>query len=133
MSARLTAGAIQQFQDKVEAAAGAARANEEVVLRVTTDWDRERFPESPDLVALETVAVPPPGSWIRLTVTTNAPSPAGAVRPRNEQSYVVRPEPALFVTGPNCSDSCDPSFYNPLRFTTNVAVDRTRGATRVPT
>ncbi len=131
MRARLTPAAIQQFEAKRDAANRAARASDASALRITTDWDRDRFPPSPDLVALETVGAPPPGSWIRLTLTTSVTSPAGSAQPELEQSYVVRLAPALFVMGPNCGTACDPSYYNSLRFTTGLSVDRVRQAVRV--
>jgi len=131
MRSRLTPSALQQFEAKLAAANRAASASDRVEVRITNDWDRERFPESPDLVALETVEVPPPGSWIRLTLTTDLASPGGAAQPDLDQSYTVRLEPPLFVGGPTCAVACNPSYYNGLRFTTSLLVDRVRDAVRV--
>jgi hypothetical protein len=52
------------FDAKLAATRSAARANGPVAVRLTTDWDHKRFPNTPNLVVLETTTAVPPESWV---------------------------------------------------------------------
>src|SRR4029453_12476703 len=86
-------------------------------LRVATNWDRKRFPPSDQLVVLETVAAPPPGAWMQLTMDVRMPSPDGSALPPTAQTTTVELPKMFFVMGPHCQARCDPSDYNPIVFT----------------
>jgi uncharacterized protein YfaS (alpha-2-macroglobulin family) len=113
---------LQRFDAKVAATRAAASARHPVELALTTDWDRERFPPAPDLVALETTSRVPPESWVRLVVDPNVPSPAGAATPGVAQEFTVQVEPAFFVEGFRCRTGCDPDRANPLTMRNPVRV-----------
>jgi uncharacterized protein YfaS (alpha-2-macroglobulin family) len=122
---------LQRFNAKVAAANAAAQSNVDFALRITTDWDKKRWPESPDLVVVETAAVPPPETWLRLTVDPKVPAIQGRATPGEQQGRVFELERAFFVRGFECTRGCDPSRYNPLQTTTSVPLERLRAATRV--
>jgi uncharacterized protein YfaS (alpha-2-macroglobulin family) len=122
---------LQRFKAKIAAADAAAQSNARFALRPTTDWDKKRWPDGPDLVVVETAAVPPPETWVRLTVGPRVPAIQGRATPGEEQSRVFELERAFFVTGFDCTRGCDPSRYNPLHLTTSVLLERLRQAARV--
>jgi hypothetical protein len=122
---------LRRFSAKIAAADAAARSSAQFPLHLTTDWDKERWPESADLVAVETAGAPPPETWLRLTVGPRVPSSQGRATPGVEQSRLFELARAFFVTGFDCTRGCDPSRYNPLHLTTEVALERLREATRV--
>ena len=122
---------LQRFSAKVAAADAAAKSRASFAVRLTTDWDKKRWPESPDLVVVETAAVPPPETWLRLTVGPRVPAVQGRATPGEEQSRVFELERAFFVTGFHCTRGCDPSQYNALQLTTSVPLARLREAAQV--
>jgi uncharacterized protein YfaS (alpha-2-macroglobulin family) len=124
-------GSLQRFTAKIAAADAAARSSARFGLRLTSDWDKTRWPESPDLVVVETAAPPPPETWLRIALGPQVPSPDGRATPGIEQSRMFELGRAFFVTGFQCARACDPSRYNPLRMTTEVPLERLRTATRV--
>ena len=130
-SATSDPASLQRFNAKVAAADAAARSTAAFALQLTTDWDKERWPESPDLVVVETNVAPPPETWLRLTLGPQVPSTQGRGTPGIEQSRTFELEPAFFVRGFACTRGCNPSRYNPLRLTTSVPLARVREATRV--
>ncbi len=121
--ARLAAGdpaGLAAFLAKVAATRRTTQSMAPVALRLATEWDRERFPPSDSLVMVETVTVPAPGAWLAVTADASMPSPAGR-EVRGEPSVsVVELEPAFFAQQMPCADGCDPSGWNPVRFTTSV-------------
>src|SRR5207253_4200053 len=84
------------------------------------DWDRRRFPPSPDLVVFELATRVPPQSLVRVVVDQNVPSPAGTERPPTAQSYALQVEPALFVNDVDCRAECDPDQSNSISLTGTV-------------
>jgi uncharacterized protein YfaS (alpha-2-macroglobulin family) len=106
--------ASRAFAQKVEATRRIAAGGSTVGLRLTTDWDRERFPSSADLVALETTTPVLPESWVRLVLDTALPSPAGPATPREAQTYTIQAEPAFFINDFYCTSQCDGDASNPL-------------------
>jgi uncharacterized protein YfaS (alpha-2-macroglobulin family) len=122
---------LQQFRAKVASVAAAVRASEPVPVRLATVWDTRAYPPSPDLVVVETTTVPPPESWLQLTIDRRVPSPDGPATPDAEQARTERLEHALFVTGFHCTAECDPSRWNPIELTENVLPDTIRPASSV--
>src|SRR5262249_17325043 len=96
------------------ATAVAAASEAPVQARVTTDWDRRRYPVSPDLVVFELVTPVPPESAVRTTIDTAIPSPAGPEHPPRVQTHTITMERALFVDGAHCRAECDPDISNPI-------------------
>ena len=94
---------VDHFNAKVAATTAVAEANGPVQLKLATDWDKKRYPPSPDLVVLESVTTVPPESWTRLTLDDKLPSPAGTATPGRAQDYFVQAERAFFVDGFACS------------------------------
>ncbi len=122
---------LRAFDAKVTAARQAAARQDVVAARVTTDWDRERFPPSDTLVALETTTVPPPGAWLELTLDAQLPG-AGGNRPSGRiQTSSAELDPVFFARGFNCRQGCNPSGYNGLQFTAPVNVSRFASALSV--
>jgi uncharacterized protein YfaS (alpha-2-macroglobulin family) len=112
--------ALDRFAAKVQATRAVANGGGAVPLRVTNDWDKERFPPSPDLVVLETATPVLPESWVTLVLNGTLPSPAGPATPGEPQTYTIQAEPAFFISGFRCSDSCDADRSNPVRLRTTV-------------
>jgi alpha-2-macroglobulin len=118
------------FQAKVAAARAAAAAAGAIAVRPAADWDKERFPASPDLVVLETIEVPPPDTHLRVVVRAGARGAQGPETPPAEDSRSLELEPTFFVDGFRCQAGCDPDGYNPLRFRARVRVPQARPAIR---
>ena len=108
---------LKRFDAKVALARQTAARRDAVPLRVATDWDRKRFPPNDQQVVLETVAAPPPGAWMQLTMDVRMPSPDGPELPPTAQTTTVELPKMFFVMGPHCQARCDPSDYNPIVFT----------------
>ncbi|MBK9241969.1 MAG: hypothetical protein IPL75_17375 [Acidobacteria bacterium] len=112
---------LAAFQAKVAATRRTTQSMAPVALRLAPDWDRQRFPPSDSLVMVESVTVPAPGAWIAITADASMPSPAGR-EVRGEPSIsVVELDDAFFARPMPCTDGCDPSGWNPVRFTRPVA------------
>jgi uncharacterized protein YfaS (alpha-2-macroglobulin family) len=116
----LDPAALGRFNAKVEATRAVARSSARVALRLTNDWDRERFPASPDLVAFEMVDAVSPESHVLLTLAATVRSPAGQATPGKPQQYTIDAEPAFFVTGFWCTTQCDADRRNPIRTRTMI-------------
>lgn len=115
-------GAIEQFNAKVNAVSAVASSSAAVQLRPTTDWDKKRFPVSPDLVVFETVSAVAPESHVTLTLAPALRSPAGPATPGRPQSFTIEAEPAFFINGFECSHECDGDARNPIRMRSQVRV-----------
>src|SRR5262245_13050724 len=109
--ARMGADAAR-FDAKLAATLAVVRSEAPVALRLAADWDKKRFPPSPDLVVLQTVAAPAPDGWLQLTVDTRMPAVEGAALPSDPQSHTIHLEPALFVDAFRCRMACDADRYN---------------------
>ncbi|MEO7270875.1 MAG: MG2 domain-containing protein [Vicinamibacterales bacterium] len=110
------------FAAKVAATRVVASATGPVAVRLTTDWDRKRFPAAPNMVVLETTSEVRPESWVRLQVDPQIPSPAGPATPAVEQHFTIEVEKAFFVNGFKCTSQCDPDGANPVEMRAEVTV-----------
>ncbi|HEX2059880.1 MAG TPA: Ig-like domain-containing protein, partial [Thermoanaerobaculia bacterium] len=100
-----------EAEAKKQKAIAAAASNDQPVLSfLATDYDKERFPPSKDLVVLETKPGIPPDTWIHVTYT------------KGEQSYTIELEPTLFVSGLDCVAKCDPEQRNAVNFRSGAGV-----------
>jgi alpha-2-macroglobulin len=114
--------AATAFATKVAATQAVAAGGGVVTLRTTTNWDRQRFPPSPDLVALETTTVVKPESWVKLVLDRVLPSPAGPATPGELQTYTIQVERAFFIDDFDCTATCDGDASNPLHMSAPVKV-----------
>jgi hypothetical protein len=127
-----------RFDAKVAAARATAQRTDVVAVHVTTDWDRRRFPvfglsrdklpPEDRQVGLETDIAPPPGSHLRVTIDTGLPGLQGTATPAQAQRSIASLDPVFFA-GVSCSQECDPSGYNAVRFTRQVAIAQFRRLT----
>ena len=124
---RVEPQALSRLDAKVAAASAAASAASAVPLVLAKDWDQKRFKPGRGLVVVETVKVPPPDSWIALTVG-KLPGEEGRETPPVETTRVVELEPTFFVDDFKCTRACDPDSWNPVRFRREVKVDAARAA-----
>ncbi|HEX5107051.1 MAG TPA: MG2 domain-containing protein [Vicinamibacterales bacterium] len=127
----LDPAAPDAFARKVAATRQVAAGGPAVGVRLTSDWDRQRFPAAPDLVAFETTTPVAPESWVKLTLDGGLPSPAGRATPGRAQSFTVRVERALFVYHFRCNDACDGDVWNPVVLPVPVTVTDFAAALRV--
>jgi uncharacterized protein YfaS (alpha-2-macroglobulin family) len=111
---------LARYDAKVAQARAVSASTTAVGLHLATTWDRTRFPEQPEMVVLETATAPSPGAWLSVAIDARMPSPAGSATPGVIQTNVAELEPPLFVAGLFCSENCQPSLFNPIRFTTPV-------------
>lgn len=111
---------LAAFEAKVAAVASVAAGGAPVRIRLTTQWDKARFPEAANLVVFESVSTIEPESHVRLVLNGRVPSPAGAATPGRAQIYTVEAEPAFFVDGFRCRTACSGDAFNPLRLRTAV-------------
>jgi uncharacterized protein YfaS (alpha-2-macroglobulin family) len=123
--------ALEQYSAKVAATQAVVSSKAAVSLRLTSDWDKDRFPPSTDLVALETTTRIPPDGWVKLELDGRLPSPAGSATPEVVQEYTMKAEPAFFVNGFVCSEGCNPDLRNPVRMRARVEVANFGKAMRV--
>ncbi len=131
--ARLTAqdpAALAAFAAKVAAVQQVAASTQAVPLQLTTNWDRQRFPASPDLVVLETTAPVAPESWVKVSVGPRVPSPAGPATPGVAQAYTVEAERAFFLDGFECRSACDGDARNALESRVDITVKTFAAALR---
>ena len=119
----MDATAVDRFNAKVAATRAIVSSSAPVRLKLTSDWDRKRFPPSSDLVAFETVTTVPPQSWVRLTVDGKVPSLAGPATRDALDEFTVQAEPALFIHGFACTEQCLPEYSNPLHLFSRVKTD----------
>jgi uncharacterized protein YfaS (alpha-2-macroglobulin family) len=122
--------AVRRFDEKVLATGRVAAAATPVGLRTAADWNRERFPASPDLVVFETTTPVAPESWVRVSVAATVPSPAGPERPPAAVNYTIQAEPAFFVDGFSCTTACTPEHGNPIEFRSAVRAAALAAVTR---
>ena len=111
---------LKRFDTRLAAARAAAARTDRVTVRVATDWDRKRFPPSERRVVLETTTVPPPGTWLQLTLDTGMPSPEGSVRPPAPQLTSAELDPVFFARTVICRTGCNPSAHNAIELTAEV-------------
>jgi uncharacterized protein YfaS (alpha-2-macroglobulin family) len=114
---------LDRFNVRVAQTRAVVAASAPVQLRLTDDWDRTRFPPSPELVVFEAVTPVPPQSWVRLSADGMVPSMAGPATRGVVDAFTIQAEPALFVEGFYCSSQCTPEHWNPLRFLARVRTD----------
>jgi uncharacterized protein YfaS (alpha-2-macroglobulin family) len=124
-------GALAAFAAKVQATQRVAAGGGAVGFRLTTDWDRKRFPASPDLVAFEFTSSVQPESWIGVVLDDRLPSPAGPATPGKPQSYMLQVEPAFFINGFWCKSECDGDARNPLEMRAPVQIKDFASALKV--
>lgn len=123
--------AILRFEAKVSAAARAAAATSPLRFSVTTDWDKKRFPPSPDLVVIEVTEPVPTESWIRLEIDATVPAVEGPAVPGRVQSRRIEAEPTFFVDGFRCRAQCDPAQWNPIVLRQDIEVANVQKALSV--
>ena len=121
--AALDPAGLRAFDAKVTAIRAVAARRDAVGVRVTTDWDRQRFRPGDDLVVLETVNAPQPGGWLAIQLDAQATGAQGTERPPAAQRSIVELDPVFFVIG-TCESQCDPSRHNGIRFSVDVAATR---------
>jgi hypothetical protein len=73
---------------------------------------------------METVGVPPPGTWLELTLDPAVTGSQGSARPGQSQRSVAELTPVFFARHFGCTSACNPSGYNGVNFTTLVGVER---------
>ena len=115
--------AAERFNAKVRQTQTAAALRTPVTVQPTTDWNKETFPPSSQLVAFEVVTDVDPEAWLQLTLAGTLRSPAGPATPGAPQSYTVETEKAFFIDGFHCTAACDPDARNPLLVRTRVNVE----------
>jgi hypothetical protein len=120
------ARAEADFEARVLAARAAAGARGAEPFDLASSWDEKRFPPGEGLVVLKTRGAPAPGTWLGLGQSQPG-SPSGPEAP----DYVLKTEPAFFVTGLRCTDGCDPEGWNALTFPLHVKASALRGKVRV--
>ena len=121
------AGPEREPRVRTESRGDAARSppvDQRSTLRLTTDWDSKRFPQSPDLVVFETITPVRPESWVKLVLDTALPSPAGRATPPEAQTYTIQAEPAFFIDDFFCTSQCDGDGSNPLRSPASLSAFR---------
>jgi uncharacterized protein YfaS (alpha-2-macroglobulin family) len=126
----LDPNASSAFAKKVEATRQIAAGGPAVGMRLTNNWDRERFPAASDLVALETTVPVRPESWVKLVLDASLPSPAGSGTPPEAQTFTITAEPAFFINDFSCTSQCDGEIYNPLISRAEIRVPDFAAATR---
>lgn len=90
-----------------------------ILVFAATDWNKERWAEHETLVVLETKPGIAPDTWLNVILDANLNRVAGAPDTGREQSYRIDLEPALFVSGMECTTDCDPERHNPILFRAN--------------
>lgn len=105
-----------------KAVAAAASDAQPVLAFVATDWNRERFPPSKDLVVLETKPGIPPDTWISINLDENLAQSPRHTRPGTPQTFTLQLEPTFLVAGIDCISGCDPERRNAINFRSGSGV-----------
>ena len=137
--ARIGAVEAARFDAKAAVAAATAASIAPVTFHVAPNWDPERFASrnpklfapSPDLVVLQSDAVPSTDGHLLLTADTRLAGVEGPAVPPRAQTQTIVLEPTLFVDGPTCRAQCNADDYNPTALRRPVAFDRLRAAISV--
>ena len=103
------ATALSRFDGKVASAREASRRDGAVSVRLTNEWDRERFPPRDSLVMLQTVAAPAAGTWLAVTLDPQITGVQGTARPVQAQTSTVELAPVFFARTAACTEACNPS------------------------
>lgn len=88
-----------------------------VLVFAATDWDKERWPVAEDLVVVETKPGIQPETHLDVVLAASLNRVAGAEG--TEQSNRIELDPALFVSGVECTENCNPEGHNPISFRAN--------------
>ncbi len=108
------------YDAKLALARQVSARRDAVPVRLTSDWDRKRFPPSDALVVVESTGPPDPGGWLDIVFDARLTGAQGS-EPRGQvQQSRVELEPMLFARGFMCRAECDPSEFNPIEFTTPI-------------
>ena len=118
----LDPSALNAFSFKANAARQVAAGGPPVDLRLTSDWNVDKSPRPPDLVAFESTTVVRPESWVKLELDARLPSMAGPATPGQPQSYTIKVERAFFINGFQCTRECDGDDSNALEMRAPVRV-----------
>jgi uncharacterized protein YfaS (alpha-2-macroglobulin family) len=122
---------LADFETRLRAARAAAGRAGAVAFTVAADWDRKKYPPSPDLVVLQTRTIPPTDAWVGVWIGGDVTGLAGRETPGEPQSYTIKLESTLFVAGMQCTEHCDPDSANPISFRTRVPLASLRRTLRV--
>jgi uncharacterized protein YfaS (alpha-2-macroglobulin family) len=112
--------AMQAFTAKVQAVRAAAQASTPLSIALATNWDKSRFPQAPDMVAVQVSTAVPPESWFAVQADGRVPSLGGSATSGRTQSYTVKVERAFFAEEFRCTTGCNPDGRNPIRFRDGV-------------
>ncbi|HVR39489.1 MAG TPA: alpha-2-macroglobulin family protein [Thermoanaerobaculia bacterium] len=119
---RLEPQAIQAFEQKRAKAYAQANSDGAPILAfAATDWDKQRFVPSPDLVVLETKPGIPPETSMQVVLDEKLAATPAQQTFGQPQSYTIELEPALFVSI-YCTDSCNPDDRNPMHFSSREGI-----------
>jgi hypothetical protein len=111
---------LAAFETKVAETRKITEAKGPVINFLADDWKKGKYPDSSNLVVIETRPGVLPDSWIRLRLDERLPSPQGPAVPGKTQDYIIRLEPTFFVNGFDCHTACEPQTWNPVRFNSKV-------------
>jgi len=106
---------VQAFDEKVARARAAASATTPVSFELATEWDRKKFPPSPDTIVLRLTTPIPPESWVGIQVDGQVPSMAGLAVSGLVQYRIIQLEQAFFVER-LCETGCDPDTRHGIEF-----------------
>lgn len=97
---------------KQQALAAAEKDGDPILAFIATEWDKERFPPSNDLVVLETKPGIVPETWINVSYNKG----------ENPQAYTLELDPTFFVSSIDCVAKCDPESRNAINFRSGPGV-----------
>jgi uncharacterized protein YfaS (alpha-2-macroglobulin family) len=100
---------------KEKALAAAASDGAPILAFLATDWDKERFVPSKDLVVLETKPGIASDTNIQILIDDKLAPSAKQAR-GSEQTFTIELEPTFFVKGLDCVEKCDPESRNAINF-----------------
>jgi hypothetical protein len=120
-----------KFNTKVSAVRATTRSRAPIGLALATNWDRERFPPSPDLVVLETAIAPAVEAHLQISVDNRLPAIQGPATPAVAQDQVFELERAFFVDAFYCRSQCDADAYNFAMLRSTVRLDALKRLTTV--
>jgi hypothetical protein len=120
---------VTAFEEKRAAARAAAKSDGAPILSFfPAEWDKKRFPPSPDLVVVETKPGVPPDTWLQVYLDEELVRTAQQVRSGRPQFFTIQLTPTLFVDGVNCLSACNPERYNPIVLRVSAPWERIRDA-----
>jgi uncharacterized protein YfaS (alpha-2-macroglobulin family) len=114
---------VAAFDHKVAMAQGAAGSDGQPVLSFfPTDWDKEHFKPSKEMVIIETKPGVPPDTYLQVFLDDKLATNASNVATGRAQTFTIQLNPTFFVENISCVSACNPDYSDAIVFRSREGV-----------